>query len=137
MIRKFTVDMDEIVGKLRPRFLKTGRTYTPKKTVKAEKRIRELYQRWYSDDMKDYTGDIGLYVCYVRELPKSAPKRRIGEKDLGKPDIDNVLKLIMDALQGLAYKDDKQITDAAIVKMNRVEHGAGNLINIRIKYGEE
>lgn len=33
-----------------------------------------------------------------------------------KPDLDNVLKSVLDGLQGVAYKDDKNITNARIRK---------------------
>ena len=49
-------------------------------------------------------------------IPRSAPKYKreamlSGELvPLTKPDADNVLKLVLDALNGLAYLDDKQVT---------------------------
>lgn len=63
---------------------------------------------------------IGVRVSTTRPLPKSAPKRRDGEADTHKPDADNVLKLVLDALNGLAWVDDCQVIDAHIVKMPRV-----------------
>ena len=33
-----------------------------------------------------------------------------------KPDIDNCLKAVMDALNGIAYNDDKQVTKNYVVK---------------------
>lgn len=33
-----------------------------------------------------------------------------------KPDVDNIAKVILDSLNGLAYKDDKQIVFCAISK---------------------
>lgn len=38
-----------------------------------------------------------------------------------KPDIDNVLKSVLDGLQGVAYKDDKNITSARISKRYSAE----------------
>ncbi|WP_423739149.1 RusA family crossover junction endodeoxyribonuclease [Clostridium sporogenes] len=33
-----------------------------------------------------------------------------------KPDVDNIAKVILDSLNGLAYKDDKQIVTCGISK---------------------
>ena len=56
-------------------------------------------------------------VC--RRLPRSAPKRVVSEPDTGKPDADNVAKLVMDALNGHAYEDDAQVTSLRVTKMPR------------------
>lgn len=32
-----------------------------------------------------------------------------GKLPPGKPDIDNILKVVLDGLNGIAYKDDKQV----------------------------
>jgi len=34
-----------------------------------------------------------------------------------RPDLDNIAKIIMDALAGVAYEDDKQITSCSINKL--------------------
>ena len=55
------------------------------------------------------------------EVPKSWPKYRKlkAEHGLiapGKPDADNISKIILDALNDLAYKDDKQISTLKVHK---------------------
>jgi len=55
-------------------------------------------------------------------IPASWSKRkqeraRVGDlQPTGKPDIDNVVKAIMDALNGIAWKDDAQVTSLQVVK---------------------
>ena len=38
------------------------------------------------------------------------------EKPRKKPDADNIAKIILDSLNGVAYKDDSQIVDIRIIK---------------------
>ncbi len=38
--------------------------------------------------------------------------------DRGAPDVDNIPKLILDALKGLVYSDDSQVTDMLCRKRN-------------------
>lgn len=62
---------------------------------------------------------IAVSVRVRRRLPRSAPKRVVSEPDTGKPDADNVAKLVMDALNGHAYEDDAQVTSLRVTKMPR------------------
>lgn len=111
-------------AKQRPKFNRySGRAYTPEQTVSYENWVRDCY-------MKGFTGiheptdkpikvDIRMYV----EIPQSKSKKQKekmlkGEiKPCVKPDVDNVAKTILDALNGIAYKDDKQIIELKIKKM--------------------
>jgi Holliday junction resolvase RusA-like endonuclease len=55
--------------------------------------------------------------------PKSASKKRQREMLAGsiypevKPDIDNITKTVLDALNGLAYKDDKSVVWLSAIKV--------------------
>ncbi len=62
-------------GKARPRFTRSGHTYTPGSTAAFD----------------------------VRYVPK-------------KPDCDNIAKIILDALNGLAYDDDAQVVKLYVEK---------------------
>lgn len=103
---------DRLPTKQRPRF-SGGHTYTPKATLAAEKYIRETYisQAPYRGA---YEGEVWIQILIQRHKPKSAPKRVIGTPDLKMPDADNVAKLFCDALNGIAYKDDRQITNLVV-----------------------
>lgn len=102
-------------GKARPRFSRrSGTVYTPAKTAKYEKEIRQAFL-----DAGGKMIPAGSYVAvtvdaYFR-IPKSYTKRKRLECEHNiirpdkKPDIDNVLKVVLDALNKVAYKDDKQV----------------------------
>ena len=61
-----------------------------------------------------------LLVDAYRVLPKSRPKKVLCEEDTFKPDWDNIGKLVSDALNGLAWKDDSQVVKADISKWPRM-----------------
>ena len=51
-----------------------------------------------------------------------------------KPDSDNISKIILDALNGLAYYDDNQVTDLTIYKLYATTNEkVGVVVNIREK----
>lgn len=108
-------------GKGRPRFTKSGRAYTPAKTVKYERQIVEAYKAAIESE---YFGDAPIEVTIHAffDLPKSTTKKRrqeiISKNEMvkKKPDADNIAKVVCDALNGIAYKDDAQIVDLHVLK---------------------
>lgn len=135
-----TFSVDEIVGKQRPRHSYANgiqRTYTPKKTKDAEKAIAWMFQSKYGGQWADFTGEVRINVTTWKALAKSNPKRLEGSADLMKPDCDNILKLVMDALEGVAYHDDKQVALARVRKMPRLAHIKGNHIRIQLEFYKE
>lgn len=76
-------------------------------------------QRIRSDDTRRA---ISMQITAVYPVPASYPKRDKVAALAGdllptkKPDADNVAKVIADALNGLAYDDDAQITDLSVLK---------------------
>lgn len=108
----------EAKGKDRPRFNpKTKRTYTTKATTVAEKDIRQVWRE--AGELK-FEGKpplaitIMIYVVRPSSHFKSdgsltAEGERHPYPDNKKPDVDNALKLVMDALNGRAYHDDVQV----------------------------
>ena len=70
----------------------------------------------------------------------SAFRKRDGDShpDTQKPDADNVAKLVLDALNGVAWEDDQQVNDLHIVKNDRTRgKDASMLITIEWKDEEE
>lgn len=63
--------------------------------------------------------DVHLVIRLFDPLPKSAPKRVVGEPYVKKPDVDNVAKSVMDALTGICWEDDRQVTVLEVVKEYR------------------
>lgn len=108
------------VPKQRPRVTRSG-AYTPKRTRDYEKLIRAA---WIDKQLKRWVKD-GVYrlrVFAMYEAPRSWPKRKqemaIGGRlpMVNVPDWDNVGKIVSDALNGLAWEDDKQVVDARVLK---------------------
>ena len=126
-----------VVGKARPRLGRGGRVYTPAPTVAAEQRVRESWQLYGS---KTVDGALSLSMTVVIARPASHLLKRGGLSAAGrrlphptkKPDLDNVLKLVADALNGHAYHDDAQIVAADVVRRWAIP-GEPEHINIMIK----
>lgn len=105
-------------GKGRPRFTKTGRTYTPEDTANYENWVRLCYmQEAEKNGIEPIPADepVQVYIRALELVPKSFSKAKT-EKVLDgrmfptkKPDCDNIIKIICDALNGVAYHDDKQV----------------------------
>ena len=105
-------------GKQRPRVTRWG-TYTPEKTMKYEELVRTIYQ----EQCENYSfADMPISVsviAYAPPLSKFNKKQRAaalaGEiYATRKPDLDNVMKIILDALNGIAYQDDLYIYEMHI-----------------------
>lgn len=100
-------------GKARPRLGKYC-TYTPQKTVDYEKLIKSIYE---SEGLPKLFGAIRAEIEVVYDIPKSTTKKAAAGMLAGelypakKPDIDNILKIVFDALNGIAYKDDNHIVE--------------------------
>lgn len=110
----------EPMGKARPRVTKTGFIYTPKKTVNYETLIRELFIIKYPD-FQPIEGPVRMSLLAWLKMPK-ASKRKTEAMESGeirptkKPDISNILKICEDALNSLAFFDDKQIVEVEVKK---------------------
>ena len=96
----------------RPRLGRYG-TYTPQKTVDYENLIKNEWIKQYGNLMP-LEGPLEARVTFIFEVPKSWSKRK-KESALeqytphtSRPDLDNLVKCL-DALNGLAFKDDSQI----------------------------
>lgn len=127
----------EIVGKGRPRFTRSGRTYTPRKTRKAEIAVRDEFRKACGERWAKFGGPVKVSICYSRQLAKSNPKFWAFRQDLGKPDLDNVAKLVLDSLNGLAYADDSQVIGICMAKGERRPSGTGNLLHVEVAYYNE
>lgn len=84
------------VSKARPRFSKQGYAYTDRRTVAAEKVIREAAAQHVATP---YEGPVGIAVEFY-----CATRRRT--------DGDNLQKLVMDALNKVAFVDDYLVEES-------------------------
>ena len=107
-------------GKGRPRFTKSGHTYTPAKTSEYEKLVQAEYiSQCAGQSLHGQPVRISIDVFF--EIPKNTSKKRrlemlMMERPTKKPDADNVIKIITDALNGIAYDDDRQIVALMLEK---------------------
>jgi len=112
-VDSFTFTVEGVpVAKERPRKAKDGHFYTPQKTKDHEELIQQF---WMANGKKFVEGAIGMTVKAYFNIPKSASKVRVAQmqnkeiRPTSKPDTTNVIKLVEDALNGLAYRDDSYI----------------------------
>ena len=114
-------------GKQRPRVVRTGkgasRAFTPEKTMQYESYVKVLYRQKYGrytifkeDD--ELHLDIKAYYKIAKSTPKYLKEMMIIGmfKPTKKPDVDNIIKIIADSLNEVAYKDDKQIVACSCQK---------------------
>lgn len=116
----------EPIAKARPRFTKMqdGKpfVYTPLETRKYENLIKLIYMDYHGATIDELQGELKLTVMAYFKMPKSASKKKKQQMELGeirpikKPDMDNIIKIVSDALNGIAYEDDKQITNVVAEK---------------------
>jgi len=105
-------------GKGRPRFTVIGgrgRAYTPAKTASMESVVREIAAR-AMNGAPLLEGPLALEISIFLSPPASWSKRKRAEAvfPTGKPDLDNIGKLIGDALNGVVWKDDAQLAELTI-----------------------
>ena len=102
--------------KLRARKGKHGKWYTPSKTKKYEERILWEFKNValeFTDDYEPEAEIIKVSVTAYFEPPKSwSEKKRaesIGKPHKVRPDIDNIVKTVLDALNKIAWGDDSSV----------------------------
>ena len=109
-------------GKDRPRFKKQGRTYTSDATKQYESEIKAAYLSKGVKGKFNAGTPVKMEIVAFYGIPKNDKKDIKEKKKSGeilptiKSDIDNVCKIFADALNGLAYDDDKQITHLVAAK---------------------
>lgn len=88
---------------------------TPDKTVLYENFIKDRYLQAANGGYLEKGTPVMLHVVARFLPPKSTSKKRQAdmlegrEHPLKKPDMDNIVKVVADALNGVAYHDDTQI----------------------------
>lgn len=116
---KFTIPGDPF-GKQRPRFVRSGHTYTPKPTRDYEALVKQCYLEQVGT--RKFDGPVGIIIRALCKIPKSTSKKVRSKiaagfvKPTKKPDADNIAKIIMDGLNGLAYDDDNAVTELHVKK---------------------
>jgi Holliday junction resolvase RusA-like endonuclease len=125
------------VGKGRPKFARRGNfvsTYTPTKTRDYEDLIKDAArQAMGSAEMLETPVTVAIYITVP--IPASYSKKRTeaclsgSERPIKKPDIDNVAKCFLDAMNEIVYKDDTQVLTLHITKV----YGTSGCVEVMVK----
>jgi Holliday junction resolvase RusA-like endonuclease len=113
----------DIKGKARPRMnTYTGNAYTPTNTKDYENLVKQYFKIKYPRYVP-LEGRVSVKIIAYFDIPKATTKkdRALIEEGLlsptKKPDIDNIVKIILDAMNKMAFKDDNQITKLEVEKV--------------------
>lgn len=112
------------VGKGRPKFARRGNfvtTYTPEKTASYENLVK-LAAAEAMQGRAIIDGAVAVTIALYVTPPASWSKKKQREALEGaifptsKPDVDNVIKGIFDAMNDIVFRDDKQACDVSVQK---------------------
>jgi Holliday junction resolvase RusA-like endonuclease len=125
------------VGKGRPKFARRGNfvsTYTPTKTRDYEDLIKVAAKQAMGTNEPLKT-PVAAYIYITVPIPQSYPKKRFKacleglERPCKKPDIDNIIKAYLDAMNGIVYDDDTQVVSLHSTKV----YGTVGLVDVLVK----
>lgn len=106
------------VAQGRPRAARRGNRimmYDPKPSKDYKEYVAKIAKEYAPEEPTEAA--LGVRMKIYREIPKSTTKKDrklINEglkRPVVRPDTDNYTKAILDALNGIIYKDDSQIVD--------------------------
>lgn len=107
-------------GKGRPRFTRQGHVYIDSETRAYERQIRHAFLA--AGGVTVSGQPVAVIIRAFHRVPKSWTLARqraalSGEMPaVCKPDADNIAKAVLDALNGLAWADDRQVVSLHITK---------------------
>jgi len=123
------------VAKARPRVDTRGarpRTYTPDNTASFENRVR-LFATEAGARLLE--GPVGIVILAGFPMPKGDQRKRTPQPMRWrprKPDLDNVVKAVKDALNGIAYSDDGQVVEIRARKVDMAQgEPARTIVTVR------
>ena len=110
----------EPVAKARARVFKRKSgamgSFTPKKSQNYSDALA-IAATYIMKGRKPLEGALVVVVRCFMTIPKSLSKKvECGDAHIKKPDLDNIIKQL-DALNGIVWKDDSQITSLTAMKM--------------------
>lgn len=121
MFYEFEV-IGKITGKARPKVnTYTMRAYTPSQTKDYEDLIKQYfvikYPKYVALENRIKVSIIA-YFSILKNTSKKNTEKMLSNKisPTKKPDIDNIAKIVLDALNKIAFKDDNQITKLEVEK---------------------
>ncbi len=113
-----------------------GRTFVSPEGEAFRKAARSQWFATYGLTVSPWNGAVALEVTLHPVRPKDWERRQRlqGETWVDSVrciDLDNCLKIPLDALQGIAFENDKQVREIIMKRGEPVEHGA-----LRVKWAE-
>jgi Holliday junction resolvase RusA-like endonuclease len=107
------------------RTTRSGQKYLDPSVIKYRKAIRNMaIAQMRNQKAEKIEGAVNMNIVYAFRRPQSLSKKERNEIDGGKtvpkttkPDIDNLTKAILDALNGIVWKDDAQVAQINIQKI--------------------
>jgi Holliday junction resolvase RusA-like endonuclease len=123
-------------GKGRPRFSRVGsftKIYTDKQTLTYEAMIATFAKQAMgtSEPLKT---PVSVFLYVRLPIPQSYSKKRReaclngSEKPCKKPDIDNIAKTYLDAMNGVIFVDDTQVIDLHVKKVYAEKAGVNVMV---------
>lgn len=120
----------EAIAKGRPRATVRGgyaSVYTPTRTRGFEGKVRAVAtEAMYRAGAVPTPDAVAVEIAFDRQMPKSWSKRKKllmrGEPVTSGADIDNQVKAILDALNGVTWEDDVQVSDLAVSRRWADDH---------------
>lgn len=120
----------EPFGKKRPRAVSRGgfaRVHNDPENERYELKVINAFQSKYGKSVETYFGkddyleaEIVSYYSIPKSFSKSKREKALGLVNLirptKKPDLDNIAKSVLDALNNIVYTDDSQIVKLVISK---------------------
>jgi len=97
----FSIEVPEIVRQGRPRFTTKRKiiwVYYDEKTRRQRKLLVDLFRAGYPNVQVDDKAQFKLFITVIKGKSK------------GRVDLDNVIKIVMDAFTGIIWKDDSQVS---------------------------
>ena len=104
--------------KARPRHTKGGKVFTPKSTLQEEDHIA---QAWKDQVGEKISGPIEVTIAYSPEATVLLVNTSPHDATTLRGDLDNYVKLTLDALNGVAWEDDRQVVRIRAVKVDKVD----------------
>lgn len=108
-------------GKGRPRFMRRGKfiqAFTDKATRQFESFIsKEAKKQMSENKFEMMDGPLTVSMTFYMPRPKSLPKKSWFDYHTKKPDVDNIAKGVLDALNEIAWTDDSHISIISALKL--------------------
>jgi Holliday junction resolvase RusA-like endonuclease len=123
-------------GKGRPRFSRVGnftKVYTDKQTLTYEAMIA-TFAKQAMGGTEPIKTPVAVFLYVRLPIPQSYPKKRKeaclngSEMPCKKPDIDNIAKTYLDAMNGVIFVDDTQVIDLHVKKLYAAEAGVDVMV---------